>query len=723
MFPQRCYYTVKPFLPWRLRIALRRLAAAGRRRRCAATWPIDPEAGRAPAHWPGWPRDRRFAFVITHDVEGHTGLAKCRAIAELELRLGFRSCFNFIPEGPYAAPEELRSWLIEHGFEVGVHDLHHDGKLFASRRRFAAKARRINDRLRAWAASGFRSGFMLRNLDWLHDLEIAWDSSTFDTDPFEPQSEGAGTIFPFWIPAPGTRADGGYVELPYTLPQDSTLFLLLQEPSPTIWLRKLDWIADRGGMALVNVHPDYVRLEGEAPSARTYPLACYTSLLGHIRDRHGETAWHALPREVAAHIRSLSPRPPCARPRRICLVTQSCYERDNRVMRYAESLAARGDLVEVLALRRHPDDPRAATLEGVRVHRLDDRFGKTERSPLGHLRPALRFAFRAARWLRTEADRRPFDLVHVHNMPDFLALAAAPLRRRGTRVLLDIHDLTPEFYAAKFRDGRPGGAGTPLRWLERGSAALADHVIVSNHLWRETYAKRTGSTGRCSVFLNHADSRVFRPDLRSRSDSRTIILFPGSLSWHQGLDLALLAFRELSAEIEGAELHLYGDGAMKPALIALAAELDCRGAVRFHDPVPVREIARVMADADLGIVPKRADAFGNEAYSTKIMEFMALGVPVVVAATRIDRHYFDESVLRFFQPGDARSLARTMREALRDTGGTRARVARAAEYAARHGWASREADYLNLVDELIRDGRAAETGVVEASRPRMNAPA
>jgi len=105
------------------------------------------------------------------------------------------------------------------------------------------------------------------------------------------------------------------------------------------------------------------------------------------------------------------------------------------------------------------------------------------------------------------------------------------------------------------------------------------------------------------------------------------------------------------------------------------------------------------------------------------MEFMALGVPVVVAATRIDRHYFDESVLRFFQPGDARSLARTMREALRDTGGTRARVARAAEYAARHGWASREADYLNLVDELIRDGRAAETGVVEAPRPRMNAPA
>lgn len=719
----RCYYAVKPLLPWRLRIALRRLAASGRRRRFSGLWPIDPDSARPPAGWPGWPGDRRFAFVITHDVEGKDGLAKCRALAELELRLGFRSCFNFIPEGPYAAPAELRAWLLERGFEVGVHDLHHDGKLFASRRRFHAKAERINHRLREWSATGFRAGFMLRNLDWLHDLTIAWDSSTFDTDPFEPQSEGAGTIFPFWIPAPGSSAEGGYVELPYTLPQDSTLFLLLQEPSPAIWLRKLDWIADQGGMALVNVHPDYLQLEGEQRSPRTYPLACYTSLLEHIRDRHGENAWHTLPHAVAAHVKSLSPRPACARPRRICLVTQSCYEQDNRVMRYAESLAARGNLVEVLALRRHRADPLNVTLNGVHVHRLDDRFCKQERSPLGHLRRALRFLFRSACWLRTESALRPFDLVHAHNMPDFLVLATVPLRWRGTRVILDIHDLTPEFYAAKFRDGRPGVTSFVLRLLERVAAAAADHVIVSNHLWREKYAARTGTSGRCSVFLNHADARVFRPGLRQRKDARTVILFPGSLHWHQGLDLALLAFREVSAELPGAELHLYGDGGMKPALVALAAELDCRGLVRFHDPVPVREIAHVMADADLGIVPKRADAFGNEAYSTKIMEFMALGVPVVVAATRIDRHYFDESVVRFFSPGDAASLARTMLAALRDTEGTRARVARAAEYAARHGWAAREADYLKLVDDLIREGSAAESGVTPQPRHPAATPA
>ena len=724
MFLHRCYYAVKPLLPWRLRMALRRNAASGLRRRFAATWPIDPGSPRPPVGWPGWPHDRRFAFVITHDVEGPAGLAKCRALAELEMRLGFRSCFNFVPEGAYAAPKELRVWLLANGFEVGVHDLHHDGKLFTSRRGFFAKAARINHRLRDWGATGFRAGFMLRRLEWLHDLAISWDSSTFDTDPFEPQSEGAGTIFPFWIPAPGAKRElDGYVELPYTLPQDSTLFLLLQEASPAIWLRKLDWIAEHGGMALVNVHPDYLCLEGEPASARTYPVACYTSLLAHVRDRHGDQAWHALPREVAAHVNTIAPRPPCARPRRICLLTQSCYEQDNRVLRYAESLAARGDWVEVLALRRHQSDPVSTTLSGVKVHRLDDRFVKNERSPLGHLRPALRFLWRAARWLAAESAHRPFDLVHVHNMPDFLVLATRLLRRRGTRVILDIHDLTPEFYAAKFRDGRPGFSGSLLQLLERASAAAADHIIVSNHLWRDKYAARTGTAGRCSVFLNHVDSRVHRPGLRRRTDHRTVILFPGSLHWHQGLDLALLAFREVSAEIPDAELHFYGDGSMKPALVALAAELDCRGIVRFHDPVPVRDIAEVMAGADLGIVPKRADTFGNEAYSTKIMEFMALGVPVVVAGTRIDRHYFDDSVVRFFQPGDAGSLARAMLDALRDTEGTRTRVAKALEYAARNNWESREADYLRLIDDVIRDGSARETGVKPTSPHPATPPA
>src|SRR5207249_3157660 len=226
------YYLLKPAIPWPVRMALRRFLARGLRRRFRTSWPIDEASARRPEGWPGWPDGKEFAFVLTHDIEGTTGLDRCHRLAEIETSLGFRSSFNFVPEGEYATPEELRAFLTERGFEVGVHDLHHDGRLYRSRAAFKKNSQKINRYLASWGAVGFRSGFMLHNLGWLQDLNVLYDASTFDTDPFEPQPDGVNTIFPFWV----SRHDrSGYVELPYTLPQDSTLFLLLQEPSIAIW--------------------------------------------------------------------------------------------------------------------------------------------------------------------------------------------------------------------------------------------------------------------------------------------------------------------------------------------------------------------------------------------------------------------------------------------------------------------------------------------------------
>jgi len=145
----------------------------------------------------------------------------------------------------------------------------------------------------------------------LHDLDVQYDASTFDTDPFEPQPDGAETIFPFWKEGPKGR---GYVELPYTLPQDSTLFLLFGESNPDLWLQKFDWVAQHGGMALVNVHPDYMRFDGDGASYRTFPSDFYGRLLQHVREKYGQSVWHALPKEVAAFTRAARIRPPVVRP-------------------------------------------------------------------------------------------------------------------------------------------------------------------------------------------------------------------------------------------------------------------------------------------------------------------------------------------------------------------------------------------------------------------------
>ena len=333
MLKRRLYYLLKPYLPWGLRMRVRRFFARRKLAACAALWPINEALAVVPSGWPGWPGGKKFAFVLTHDVEGPEGVAKCRQLAELEMRCGFRSSFNFIPEGTYTVPAELRAWLSANGFEVGVHDLNHDGKLYDSRESFRRKAGRINHYLHEWGATGFRSGFMLHELDWIHDLDIRYDASTFDVDPFEPQPDGAGTIFPFWIEAsakeqvardkgqtdpsspiaqqsdeprrsaseggPPSSLRSGYVELPYTLPQDSTLFFVLGETSPDIWLRKLDWLAERGGMALMNVHPDYVSFGPKPPANSEFPSGYYEQLLRHVASRHAGRYWQPLATELA----------------------------------------------------------------------------------------------------------------------------------------------------------------------------------------------------------------------------------------------------------------------------------------------------------------------------------------------------------------------------------------------------------------------------------------
>jgi len=383
------------------------------------------------------------------------------------------------------------------------------------------------------------------------------------------------------------------------------------------------------------------------------------------------------------------------------MITHSFYESDNRVIRYAETLAQRGDSVEVFALRRSPETPKEEIIAGVKVFRIQDRFSKDRQSKSADfLWPLLRFLAVSSWWLTRRHLRRRYQLVHVHNIPDFLVFAAWYPKLTGTKVILDIHDIVPEFFGSKFKVSDRSVLVWALKIVEKLSAAFASRVILSNHLWLEKYTARSARKEKCSVFINHVDERIFHPRQHSRTDAKPVIMFPGGLQWHQGVDIAVQAFAKLRRRLPDAEFHIYGDGNMKPELVSLAQELGLNGSVRFFSPVRIGQIADVMAGADLGVVPKRADSFGNEAYSTKIMEFMSLGVPTVVSSTKIDRYYFNDSVVRFFESGNPDALAGAMFDVLNNGELRRGMVARASEYVSRNSWDNRKADYLRLVDSL-----------------------
>ncbi len=713
MFIRNLYYRLKPFIPQPLRLEFRRWRAQQIRQQCAGVWPVLEASGRTPDGWPGWPEGKRFAFVLSHDVEGPKGLARCRQLAELEMQHGFRSVFNFIPDGDYDVPSELIAWLTSNGFEVGVHDLHHDGALFRSESEFRSKAVAINQRLKEWGAVGFRAGFMLHELEWLHQLEVEYDSSTFDVDPFEPQMDGVETIFPFWIPKPDPEADAhprseeseacadrGYVELPYTLVQDMNLFVVLQEQTTEVWDRKLEWIARKGGMAFLNTHPDYMAFGGRNPDFNEFPVELYGDFLRRVREQYGESLHHDVPRDVARYIREHRPRHTRA-PREICMVSFSAYEYDNRVRRYAEALARRGDRVSVIAIAATTQAVGVGELNGVRVMRVF-KPSREERGKLDYLFNYAWFWWKAFCVMQARHFPNGCDLVHVHNMPEALVFAAAALKWRGAKVILDLHDLMPELYQDKFRISDRHPATGLLRAIEAWACRFSHHVIISNHLWKEVVARRSRPDDQLTALINHVDLQLFFRRQRTRQDDRFIIVYPGSLSWHQGLDIAINAMRRVRQAVPKAELHIYGRGSERVNLQNLAKRLGLEQCVSFFKDVPFAEIGTVMANADLGVVPKRADGFGNEAFSTKIMEFMSQGLPVVLSRTKVDRYYFSDDCVCFFNSGDADDLAEKIIALAQDRARREQMVKHADRLLELTSWQAVQSTYLDIVDRLTQ---------------------
>jgi len=298
MLSNRIFYTLKPLIPRRLQIAFRRQTASYKRKKYAHIWPVDPSAGEPPEGWIGWPDGKKFALVLIHDVDTQKGHDNCLRLAELEEKLGFRSSFNFVPER-YGNSGSSRKHLQKRGFEVGVHGLKHDGKLFLSKQIFNERAVQINHYLKKWHAEGFTSPSMHHNLKWMSALNIEYSISTFDTDPFEPQPDGVGTIFPFRVEDHHSRK--GFLELPYTLSQDHLLYIILKEKNIDIWKKKLDWIADKGGLALLNTHSDYMNFSRGKLGNEEYPLKYYSGFLEYINENYDGQYWHVLPKEMARY--------------------------------------------------------------------------------------------------------------------------------------------------------------------------------------------------------------------------------------------------------------------------------------------------------------------------------------------------------------------------------------------------------------------------------------
>jgi hypothetical protein len=292
---KRSYYRVRPLLPRPAQIRLRRLLSRLQQRTAFPRWPVETAlhdfyellfrmlasvAGEPIPTLAPWPSGFSWSLVLTHDVETEVGYRNLHLLREREERAGFRSSWNFVPKR-YTVDDRVVRELQAAGFEVGVHGLYHDGRDLESLPLLRERLPAIRAYAERWNAVGFRSPATHRRWEWMPLLGFAYDSSYPDTDPFEPDAGGCCSWLPFF--------NENLVELPITLPQDYTLFVILRRQDETAWVEKANFLKGRGGLALLITHPDYLLSE---------PLLdIYSRYLETFRA--DTSVWRALPRDVA----------------------------------------------------------------------------------------------------------------------------------------------------------------------------------------------------------------------------------------------------------------------------------------------------------------------------------------------------------------------------------------------------------------------------------------
>jgi glycosyltransferase involved in cell wall biosynthesis len=395
---------------------------------------------------------------------------------------------------------------------------------------------------------------------------------------------------------------------------------------------------------------------------------------------------------------------------RVAMLAYAFYESDTRIQQYATALAARGDSVDIIALRKEGTSA-FEVLNGVNVYRIQRRT-VNERGPFDYLFRILRFLMVSAWVLAKKHLSKPYKVVHVHNVPDFLVFGALVPKLCGAHVILDIHDVLPEFYASKFGVSNASLIFKLLVGVEKLSIAFSDHVIIANHIWQERVVLRSVRRAKSTTIRNYPNPDLFFPRPGHASNGTFSVSYPGTLNWYQGVDVAIKAFAKVVREIPGAQFHIYGEGAAKPSLIDLANDLGLSGCVHFHGFLPTNEIADVMARCDLGVEPKKASsAFSNEAASTKILEFMAVGVPVVVSDTSIHKYYYDDSIVEFFESDQDSALADSILKLSRSPELRERLVANAGAHAKSNSWAVKKHEYTNLVDSLVAGNSQKPSGL------------
>jgi glycosyltransferase involved in cell wall biosynthesis len=382
----------------------------------------------------------------------------------------------------------------------------------------------------------------------------------------------------------------------------------------------------------------------------------------------------------------------------VYMVAYTYYPTDPRVRREAETLAALEDFEVTVVVPKKGDIPDTTQSNGVDVVELDAcRYrGK---SIYGYLASYLKFLW-AAFWHCSRLTLRGrIDVVHIHNMPDFLIFSAIVPRLLGRKIILDIHDSVPETFIGKFRSH----SSLMFRLLcmeEAICCRLAHRIICVNHPQRDVLVSRGIPERKISVSMNVPDERWFGNgsnggSARTVSDSFNLV-FHGTLARRLGVDLTIHAISNLIGRIPGLNFHIIGTGDDLEDLVALTESLGLGSCVQFHGPVPIENLASALSPMQLGIISNRKNIATELMLPVKMLEYISLNIPVVAPPLKAIRHYFSDDMLNYFDVENVDSLSSAILDSYQNEEKRRRQISNARNFLDRYGWERHKQDLIGL---------------------------
>jgi glycosyltransferase involved in cell wall biosynthesis len=386
---------------------------------------------------------------------------------------------------------------------------------------------------------------------------------------------------------------------------------------------------------------------------------------------------------------------------RVAIVAHAVFPGDPRLRRQTDALVAAGHQVDLFCLRA-PGEVHEERIRSVRVFRLP--VHRAFSGFAGHMAEYLAFAGIAAIRLAREHGRRRYRLVQVATLPDFLAFAAAPLKLSGVPLLLDLHEDMPEFFRDRFAHPALQPLLPAVTGAARASAWVADELITVHEPLRQLSIARGVPPDKISVVMNSADTDLFdvarHPRRPFMEDGELRLIHHSNLQRIYGLEVLIEAVARIGGELP-VRADIYGDGPYRPHLEAAVARTATADRVHLNGPVPIDELPALIAAADVGVIPSLPEPYMQYSLSTKLLEYAAMGVPIVASDLRTIRAHFTGDAIHYVRGGDPDALADGLRAVAADPVATARLGAEAHRQEAQYEWADQARRYVAIVDGLL----------------------